>query len=131
MLLVFRDFPLNIHNNAQSAAEAAQCARAQGKFWEYHDKLFASQQALAVEQLKQYAKEIGLNEEAFNACFDAGTYRNDVLQDEKEGEQAGVSGTPAFFINGRFLSGALPYEAFASIIDEELKQRGPSAEKRK
>lgn len=129
--MVFRDFPLNIHNNAQSAAEAAQCARAQGKFWEYHDKLFANQQALGVDQLKQYAKDLGLNSDTFNACVDGGTYRPDVLQDQKAGEQLGVSGTPAFFINGRFMSGAQPYEAFTSIIDDELQRKKAPAGKLK
>jgi len=121
---VFRDFPLNIHNNAQAAAEAANCATAQGKFWEYHDKLFANQQALGADQLKQYAKDLGLDEKAFNACFDGGTYRKDIQDDQKDGTALGVSGTPAFFINGRFISGAQPFEQFASIIDEELQHKG-------
>jgi protein-disulfide isomerase len=116
-----------MHKDAQRAAEAAQCAHDQGKFWEYHDKLFDNQRALAAEQLKAYATEMGLNGETFNACLDSGKYRDEIRQDMREGQDIGVSGTPAFFINGRFLSGAQPYEAFASIIDEELERAGVSA----
>ena len=128
---MFRDFPLAMHQNAQPAAEAAQCARAQGKFWEYHDKLFANQQALGKDQLRVYAAEVGLNGEEFNACFDGGKYRDEVQQDMKEGGALGVTGTPAFFVNGRFLSGAQPFESFARIIDEELKMKGVPAAKGK
>jgi len=117
---VFRDYPLPMHNRAQAAAEAAQCANAQNKFWEYHDKLFANQRALTDEDLKRYATEVGLDTAAFNACYGEGQFRADVASDYQEGQRIGVTGTPAFFINGRFLSGAQPYEAFASIIDEEL-----------
>jgi len=119
---VFRDFPLAMHREAQGAAEAAQCAHEQQKFWEYHDKLFANQRALGVDQLKAYAAEMGLDTEKFNACLDAGKYRELVLEDFSDGQALGVSGTPAFFINGRFISGAQPYEAFASIIEEELER---------
>ena len=120
-----------MHPNAQPASEAALCARAQGKFWEYHDKLFANQQALGKDQLKQYAKDVGLDSSAFDACFDGGKYRDEVLQTVKEGGDLGVTGTPAFFVNGRFLSGAQPFEAFKNIIDEELKTEGVSAGKGK
>jgi protein-disulfide isomerase len=110
-----------MHAQAQPAAEAAQCAHAQGKFWEYHDKLFANQKALMPENLKQYATDIGLDVEAFNACVDGGEQRSIVLEDHQQGQRLGVTGTPAFFINGRFLSGAQPFEAFKSIIDDELR----------
>jgi protein-disulfide isomerase len=120
-----------MHPFAQGAAEAAQCAREQGKFWEYHDKLFANQQALGKDQLKQYAKDLGLNEEAFNACLETGKPKDAIVQDQKEGEALGVSGTPAFFVNGRFLSGAQPFEAFKGIIDEELKLKGVASPKSK
>jgi protein-disulfide isomerase len=129
--IVFRDLPLSMHPNAQGAAEAAQCAHEQGKFWEYHDKLFASQQALGRDQLKQYATDLGLDAAAFNACFDAGKPKDSIAQDAKDAEALGVTGTPAFFINGRFVSGALPYEAFASIIDEEIQSKGGGAAKGK
>lgn len=120
--LVFRDYPLPFHNNAHGASEAAQCAHDQGRFWEYHDKLFANQQALAAENLKQYATDLGLDIAKFNECFESGRYKDRVDQDIAQGSSAGVRGTPAFFINGRFLSGAQPFEAFKTIIDEELER---------
>jgi protein-disulfide isomerase len=119
--IFFRDFPLPFHNRAQAAAEAAQCANEQGKFWEYHDLLFTKQNALENDQLKQYAAELGLDATKFAACLDQGSFAQAVKNDHIEGGKLGVSGTPAFFINGRFLSGAQPYEAFARIIDEELE----------
>jgi protein-disulfide isomerase len=119
--LVFRDFPLSFHARAHAAAEAAQCAHSQGKFWEYHDALFANQKQLADEDLKRHAADLGLDVDDFNACLETGRFRNDVAEDFQEGQRFGVRGTPAFFVNGRFLSGNQPYEAFAAIIDEELE----------
>ncbi len=110
-----------MHPRALPAAEAAQCANEQGKFWEYRDKVFENQKALSDDDLKKYAADLSLNMEGFGACYAAGKYRSDVQKDQAEGQQAGVSGTPAFFINGRFLSGAQPFDAFKAIIDEELK----------
>ncbi len=121
---MFRDFPLGFHNRAQAAAEAAQCAHVQGKFWEYHDKLFANQKALQTEDLKQYAVELDLDGDDFGECLDSRRFRDDVTQDQKEGSTYGVRGTPAFFINGRFLSGNQPFDAFVKIIDEELEHKG-------
>jgi protein-disulfide isomerase len=121
--LVFRDFPLPFHDNAHIASEAAQCAHEQGKFWDYHDKLFENQRALGADNLKTYATDIGLDGEAFNACFDSGRFKSRVDQDYQYGQTVGVTGTPAFFINGRFLSGAQPFEAFKAIIDEELQMK--------
>lgn len=118
--IVFRDYPLPNHPFARTAAEAAQCANAQGKFWEYHDKVFENQATLQVERLKQFALEIGIDSESFNACFDSGEFRDDVEEDYRDGARLGVTGTPAFFINGRFISGAQPFEAFQAIIDDEL-----------
>lgn len=125
MRIVFRDFPLpSLHPNAQGAAEAANCATEQGRFWDYHDKLFANQRALGPEQLKGYAAEMGLDTARFNACVDSGKYRADIVEDTQEGSRLGVTGTPAFFVNGRFVNGAQPFEAFAQIIDEELAKGG-------
>jgi protein-disulfide isomerase len=118
--LVFRDYPLPFHANARPAAEAAKCANAQGKFWEYHDKLFANQASLGVEDLKRYAGEVGLDQAQFDSCVGERKFQNDVQADLDAGQQVGVDGTPAFFINGRMLSGAQPFEAFKSVIDEEL-----------
>ena len=113
-----------MHQDAPAAHQAAQCAHDQGKFWEYHDKLFENQRALKPDNLKQYAGDLALNAEEFNSCLDSGKHSQAVQQDMQEGQQAGVTGTPAFFINGRFLSGAQPYEKFAQIIEEELERAG-------
>jgi protein-disulfide isomerase len=96
------------------------CAKEQGKFWQFHDKIFENQRALEDADLKRYATEIGLDAESFNTCLDSGKFKNEVMQDQREGQQVGVTGTPAFFINGRFLSGARPFEDFKSMIDQEL-----------
>jgi len=120
--IVYRDLPLPMHNRAQFAAEAAQCANEQGKFWEYHDKIFQNMQAMSDENLKQHAVDLGLNTETFNACYDSGKFRADVKGDAADGAKVGITGTPAFLINGRFLSGAQPFEAFKAIIDEELER---------
>jgi protein-disulfide isomerase len=119
--IVWKDFPLtSIHPQAFKAAEAAQCAREQGKFWEYHDRLFANQQALQLDALKQYAAQLGLDAAKFNACVDMATYAERVQAQMQVGANLGVNSTPAVFVNGRLLSGAQPYETFAQVIDEEL-----------
>jgi protein-disulfide isomerase len=126
--VVFRDFPLTaIHKDAAKAAEAGACANEQGKFWEMHDKLFGNQSKLQVEGLKQSASEIGLDAAAFNQCLDSGKYTAEWQKDVDEGSKYGVTGTPAFFINGRMLSGAQPLEAFTTVIDEELARAQPAA----
>lgn len=115
---VFRDFPLDsIHPYARGAAEAAQCAHEQGKFWEYHDILFANQQALTPPDLKRYAQQLGLDTRRFNDCVDSHKYQASVEADVQEGNRLHVSGTPTFFINGRVLVGAQPFEAFQAAIN--------------
>lgn len=111
-----------MHARAKPAAEAAQCAHEQGKFWEYHDKLFANQSKLADADLKAVAVELGLNAETFNACYDSGKFRQQVADAAAQAATIGITGTPAFMINGRFLSGAQPFEAFKTIIDDELSR---------
>ena len=119
--IVWKDFPLTaIHPQAFKAAEAGQCAREQGKFWEYHDRLFANQQALQPEFLKKYAMELGLDAAKFNACLDTAKYAERVQEQMGVGNSLGVGSTPSVFINGRLVAGAHPYETFAGIIDEEL-----------
>ena len=118
--LVFKDLPLPSHPNAFQAAEAAQCAHEQSKFWEYHDVLFANQNALGRDDLKRHAAGLGLDAAKFNACFDEGRTGRLVQADMNESERYGVSSTPTFFINGRLLSGAQPFEVFDRIIQEEL-----------
>jgi protein-disulfide isomerase len=124
VLLVYRDFPLHsIHPEAGKAAEAAQCAFEQDKFWEYHDILFEKQRewsGVGVPKFKEYAVSLSLDSEAFNTCLDSGVYTAEVEADLQEGTHFGVTGTPAFFINGRKVSGAQPFSAFQQIIDEEL-----------
>jgi protein-disulfide isomerase len=124
--IVWKDFPLTqIHPQAFKAAEAGNCAREQGKFWEYHDRLFANQQALQPEYLKKYAADAGLDTAKFNACLDTAKYSDRVQEQMGVGTGLGVSATPAMFINGRLVSGAQPYETIAAVVDEEL-QRGQS-----
>lgn len=117
---VYRDFPLDFHQFAKKAAEAAECANEQNKFWEYHDKLFENQQALDITSLKRYAQELGLDTAKFNECLDSGKYANEVQKDVQDGMAYGVSGTPTFFINGIEVVGAQPYSVFKRIIDQEL-----------
>jgi protein-disulfide isomerase len=119
--IVFRDLPLlQLHPNAAKAAEAGQCANEQGKFWEMHDKMFANQQALGVAELKKYAVELGMKPESFDQCLDSAKHEPEWKKDAEDAQKYGLSGTPGFFINGRMLDGARPYEMFAQIIDEEL-----------
>ena len=117
---VFRDFPLSFHKNAQKAGEAAECAGEQGKYWEMHDILFENQDALDVETLKMYAVSLGLDTDKFNTCLDSGAMEEEVKADMADGQKYGVSGTPAFFINGKMISGAQPFEAFKKEIDAAL-----------
>ena len=118
--LVYREYPLPNHPNARQASEAGLCANEQDKFWQYHDRMFANQQRLGAADLKQHAVDLGLDATRFNACLDSHKYAQHVEADVNAGNDAGVNGTPAFFINGRMISGAQPFEAFKKIIDEEL-----------
>jgi protein-disulfide isomerase len=120
--LVFRDYPLPFHENAQKAAEASECAYEQNKFWEYHDKLFTNQEKLAVTDLKKYAADLGLNAAKFNSCLDSGKMADEVKKDFADGQKAGVDGTPTFFVNGTKIVGAQPFSAFEQIIEAELKK---------
>jgi protein-disulfide isomerase len=124
--VVFRDFPLPFHANARPAAEAANCAASMGKFWEYHGKLFANQQALEPDKLNAYATEVGLDQQKFAECLAKKPHAAAIDKDIEDGQRVGVSGTPAFFINGRMLSGAQPFDKFKELIDEELAAAGKS-----
>jgi protein-disulfide isomerase len=118
---VYRDYPLPNHSKAPKASEAALCAGDQNKYWEMHEKLFANQTALDVPQLRQYASTIeGLDAAKWQKCFDSGEKAKVVEASKKAGDQAGVSGTPAFFINGRLISGAQGFDKFKALIDHEL-----------
>ncbi len=123
---VLKNFPLTqIHPQAVLAAETAECAGEQGKYWEMHDKLFGEQKQWsgnsdAVSVFKGFAKDLGLDEKAFDECVTSERYKDKIMADQKEGIAAGVTGTPAFFINGQFISGAQPYQVFQQIIEQEL-----------
>jgi len=118
--LSYRDFPLYaIHPYAMGAAEASRCAEEQGKFWEYHDQLFNASK-LEKDALIQYARDLKLDDRQFESCLTTEKYKADIDKDQLEGRNAGVNGTPGFFINGVFVSGAQPKEAFTNVIDDEL-----------
>ena len=119
--LVFRDFPIeNLHPGATKAHEAARCATEQEKFWPYHDKLFAGPPNSSPEFFKGLAKEVGLDAVTFETCLGSGKYQAAIKEDIAEGNRVGVGGTPAFFVNGRLITGAQPLEAFTRVIDDEL-----------
>jgi protein-disulfide isomerase len=120
--LIFRHQPLPFHPNAKPAAEASLAAAEQGKFWQYHDKLFANQQNLDRASLEKYAGEVGLDVKRFKAALDSGKFTKRVEEDSAAGAAAGANGTPTFFINGREFVGAQPFESFKNVIDEELKK---------
>lgn len=123
----------SIHKNAFKAAEATRCAKDQGKFWEMHDRLFADQQKLNLEDLVEHAKALGIDEAGFKKCLDEGTYAAEIRKDMAEGQKAGVTGTPAFFLatpegkDGKLkvvqrLSGAQAFSAFQAAIDSALAE---------
>ncbi|HWV37056.1 MAG TPA: thioredoxin domain-containing protein [Vulgatibacter sp.] len=120
--LVFRHLPLPFHKDAKPAAEAAMAAHEQGKFWEMHDKLFQNQRDLSRATFERYAQEIGLDMNKFRAALDSGKFRAYVENDERYAGTVGATGTPAFFINGKKVSGAQPFDNFKRVIDEELKR---------
>jgi protein-disulfide isomerase len=120
--IVYRQYPLtSIHPEAVKAAEASLCAHEQGKFWEMHDVLFEAPDQLQVAQLKQKAGRLGLDQRRFDTCLDSGQYGPVVEKDLKEGQRAGVNGTPALFVNGVPIpGGAVPYETVVQAIEKEL-----------
>ena len=128
--IVFRDFPIqDIHPEATVTAMAAECAEDQGKFWEFHDKVFREQDRRGrdvvrykVADVKRWATEVGLEAAAFNECLDSERHKAEVQKDYKDGADVGMNGTPVFFINGRALVGAHPFATFQKIIEEELKK---------
>ena len=118
--LVFKHLPLRIHPQAPGAHAAAEAAHRQGKFWEMHDKIFANQGDLAPETFVAYAGQLGLDVDAFKKDVGSDDVKKRLDADTREAQKLGVSGTPAFFINGKYLAGAQPFEAFKQRIDEEL-----------
>jgi len=124
--LYFIHFPLDFHEFAEKASEAAECAGEQGKFWEYHDLLFANQNALDVVSLKKYAKQLNLDSTKFDSCLDSGAKASVVSADFQQGVKAGVTGTPMFFMNGVKVCGAQPYAVFKQVVDALLAGQRPS-----
>lgn len=120
--LVFKDFPLTFHPGAEPAALAARCAAEHGRYWEYHDLLFVAQPAFARSDLILYARRLGLPQQAFTACLDAGRYRAAVRKDVQEGRAAGVTGTPTFFVNGLRLVGIHPLDMFREVVQNALDE---------
>ena len=119
--LVFRDLPLDqLHPGARKAHEAARCANEQGKFWAYHDVLFEKAPRSSPDDLKAYARQVGLDVAAFDKCVASGKHKETVQKDIDEATRLGVTGTPAFFINGELISGAQPLENFVRVVDREL-----------
>jgi protein-disulfide isomerase len=111
-----------MHNRAMPAAMASEAAGKQGKFWEMHDKLFQDPRALTDENIEKYATEIGLDMAKFKEDLKDKKLEAKIKKQQQQGSTLGARGTPAFFVNGRFLSGAQPFEAFKALIDEEMKK---------
>ena len=120
--IAFRHQPLPFHPNAMPAAKASMAAARQGKFWEYHDKLFANQQSLGDAAYEQYAKELGLNVAKWKADKDSKEIADEIDADSKAGNAVGANGTPTLFVNGKQIVGAQPFSAFQPLIEEGIKQ---------
>ncbi|MBI3029268.1 MAG: thioredoxin domain-containing protein [Candidatus Rokubacteria bacterium] len=120
--LAYKDFPLPGHALARPAHEAARCAGAAGKYWEYHDRLFQAQPNFQRADLLRYARDLGIPAAPFAQCLDSGRFRGLVDADVEQGRKLDVTGTPTFFINGERIQGAAPYEAFKAVIDEALRK---------
>jgi protein-disulfide isomerase len=120
--VVFKQLPLEFHKSAPLAAQASLAAHEQGKFWPYHDLLFANQRALTRPDLERYAEQLGLDMGQFNAALNSEKFKAQVDKDLAESQRNGIRGTPHFAINGKRLSGAQPIEKFKALIDAELQR---------
>ncbi|MEM6282222.1 MAG: thioredoxin domain-containing protein [Chloroflexota bacterium] len=120
---VYRDFPVINPSASPVIALAAECAQDQGMFWEYHDTLFASTGQIAgPESLFSFADDLGMDVEQFQACFEDGTHMAEIEADSAYARELGLRGTPGFFVNGRFVNGAVPIETFREVIDAEIER---------
>lgn len=117
---VYKHFPLGFHEQAQPAAEASECAAEQGKFWEFADGLFENQSRLGEGLYKELAQNLGLNTNQFEKCLSSGRYKSHIQADYQQGVKAGVTGTPGSFINGKAVSGAVPYNTLKAAIENAL-----------
>ena len=122
MRLVFKDFPLPSHDLARPAHEAARCAGSMGKYWPYHDRLFAEQPRFERADLLRYASDLRLDTTAFARCLDDHRFAAAVAADLAEGRALGVTGTPSFFVNDQPMVGAQPVENFRTVIDAALRE---------
>ena len=120
--LAFKHLPLSFHAQAPQAHAAAEAAHRQGKFWEMHDRIFENQRDLSIATLEGYARQIGLDMGQYAEDVEDDDVRQRIDDDLKQASKLGVTGTPAFFINGRFLSGAQPFENFKRVIDAALEK---------
>jgi len=120
--VVWKNLPLSFHPNAMPAAMAAMAANDQGKFWDMHDKIFANQQKMSRDQYIAYAKDLKLDMAKFTKALDDAALKARIEADMADAGKLGVSGTPGFFVNGKFLSGAKPFGEFATAINAELKR---------
>ena len=118
--IVFRHLPLSIHSKAPAAHAAAEAAHKQGKFWEMHDKIFENQRELSADKFAEYAQELGLDVDQYKKDVVSAEVKKRLDGDSSAAATLGVTGTPAFFVNGRYLSGAQPFTSFKKLIDEEL-----------
>lgn len=125
---VYRDFPVvELHPRARQAAQAAECARDQGRFWQFHDKLFQNQSRLSQSQFLQYASQINLDTDEFSDCINSEKHMDEIQEDYEAGVAAGVRGTPTFFINGIRIPGSIPEDTMEILI-ERLLEDGQSSE---
>ena len=122
--IAFKHLPLSMHTKAKAAHIASEAAHRQGKFWEMHDKIFADQRGMSEAKYLEYAKELGLDMNKFEADLESESVAQAVENDLKMASSLGVTGTPGFFVNGRFLRGAQPFDAFKRLIDQELAKKG-------
>ena len=123
MQIVFKHLPLSMHSKAMDAHLAAEAANQQGKFWEMHDLIFEYQREMSPAKYLEYAGEIGLDVDRFKKDLVAQKVKARIDLDSSAAAKLGVTGTPAFFVNGRYLSGAQPFSSFKRLIDEELKKK--------
>jgi protein-disulfide isomerase len=122
----FKDYPLPMHTHAEKAAEAARCATAQGKFWDFHDKLFSAD-SLEVAQLKAYARGMNLDGAKFDKCLDSGGQAAGIEKDKTQGSKLGLTGTPSFFVNGHFVSGNVSYDVLEDLVRQQLTESSAGA----
>ena len=118
---IYRDFPITeLHPQAKQTAQAANCAGDQDKFWEYHDKVYLNQNDLSDEKLVEFAEEINLDMDEFQSCFEEGAFTEEIDEDYQDGFDAGVRGTPTFFINGNRVPGSIPEDILDTLIQRIL-----------